>query len=141
AWLMTSSIGRELIDAMVITGKNLTIQETAGGNSTSYNPDADSWENTDGTPGRGADITINYNTVEQNPYGGAEPWMTRPPAIGLAHEMIHGWTGMIGTRARGTTGGVNRRELQATGLGAYANAIFTENRFRAAFGLPLRPRY
>jgi NleD-like pathogen effector protein (putative zinc metallopeptidase) len=141
AWLCSQSVGVELVEAIVASGKNLTIQATGGGNTTSYNPDADSWPKADGSPGAGANATISYNTAELNPYGGTEVWMTRPPAIGLAHEMVHAWTAMIGTRAPGETGGVRNRELQATGLGAYAGAVYTENRFRAAFGLPERPRY
>jgi hypothetical protein len=141
AWLMTADLGRELLDAITATGKTLTIEPTAGGNTTAYNPDGDSYENADGTPGAGANVTIGYNTTEWNPYGGVEDWMRRPPAIGVAHEMVHAWTGMIGTRARGETGGVRRRELQATGLDEFAGVRFTENRFRAAFGMPLRPHY
>ncbi len=141
SWLLTQSVGMELIEAIVGSGKQLTIRESKGGNTTSYNPNPDSFERPDGTRGPGANVTIGYNTREWNPYGGDEEWMTRPPAIGLAHELVHAWTGMIGTRALGETGGVNRRELQATGLGEFANSVFTENRFRGAFGLPLRPRY
>lgn len=141
AWLMTQPVGMEMIEAMVATGKTLTISETGSGNTTGYDPDADSWPKADGTPGNGSNCRIAYNPGQWNPYGGAEAWMTRPPAIGLAHEMVHAWTGMTGTRAAGLTGGVKNRELQATGLGAYANAIYTENRFRVAFGLPERPRY
>ncbi len=141
AWLMTQPIGMEMINAMVATGKTLTISETSSGNTTGYDPDADSWPKADGTAGNGANTRIAYNPGVWNPYGGTDAWMSRPPAIGLAHEMVHAWTGMTGTRAAGLTGGVKNRELQATGLGAYATAIYTENRFRAAFGLPERPRY
>lgn len=141
AWLMTQNIGRELLEAIAWTDCELTIQETNGGNACSYNPDADSWENPDGTPGPGANITVEYNPQEWNPYGGNENWMTRPPPIGLAHELVHAWTGMTGMRARGETGGVRRRELQATGLGEYTRLVYTENRFRAAFNLSPRPRY
>jgi Effector protein len=141
AWLLTQSVGQELVESMVGTGKTITIRESGGGNTTAYASNADSYERADGTPGPGSNTTVNYNTGEWNPYGGTEAWMSRPPAIGLAHEMVHAWTGMNGTRARGETAGVNRRELQATGLGEFSSAALTENRFRAAFGLPLRPRY
>ena len=145
AWILTSSVGGEFFEAMAKSGNKMTIKETTGGNATSYNPDADSWEKDDGSPGKGCDVTVKYNPGEWNPYGDTEEWMTRPPAIGMAHEMVHGWTGMIGTRAKGTVdvGGVTekRREMQATGLGDWEKAKFTENRFREAFGLPLRPRY
>lgn len=141
AWLLTVSVGRELLDAMVASGKTVTIDATAGGNSTGYANNPDSYERADGTPGSGCNTTVSYNTGEWNPYGGTEAWMRRPPAIGLAHEMIHAWTGMTGTRALGSDGGVSRREQQATGLGTFSVAAMTENRFRAAFGLPQRPRY
>lgn len=141
AWLMTQSVGQELVDAIVGSGKKLKIEATTGGNETAYEPNDDSYERPDGSPGPGADVTIGYNTQEWNPYGGDEPWMIRPPAIGLAHEMVHAWSGMTGVRALGETDGVRRRELQATGLGEFANAAFSENRFRAAFGMPLRPEY
>lgn len=145
AWILTSSVGGEFFDAMAKSGNKMTIEETSGGNATGYDPDADSWEKDDGSPGKGCDVSIDYNPGEWNPYGDTEEWMTRPPAIGLAHEMVHGWTGMIGTRAKGTVdvGGVTekRREMQATGLGDWEKAKFSENKFRAAFGLPLRPRY
>jgi len=141
AWLLTESVGQELVESMVRTGKTVTIKETGSGNATGYASNADSYEREDGTPGPGSNTTVEYNTGEWNPYGGTEAWMNRPPAIGLAHEMVHAWTGMNGTRALGKTAGVNRRELQATGLGEFSSAALTENRFRAAFGLPLRPRY
>ena len=145
AWILTSSVGGEFWDAMAKSGHKMTIEETSGGNATGYDPDADSWEKDDGSPGKGCDVSIDYNPGEWNPYGDTEEWMTRPPAIGLAHEMVHGWTGMIGTRAKGTVdvSGVTekRREMQATGLGDWEKAKFSENKFRAAFGLPLRPRY
>lgn len=141
AWLLTQSVGQELVESIVRTGKTITIKEAGGGNTTAYASNADSYERADGTPGPGSNTTVNYNTGEWNPYGGTDAWMRRPPAIGLAHEMVHAWTGMNGTRALGTTDGVNRRELQATGLGEFSSAALTENRFRAAFGLPLRPRY
>jgi hypothetical protein len=141
AWLLTQSVGRELVDSIVGTGKTITIKQTGGGNATGYASNADSYERADGTPGPGSNTTVDYDTGEWNPYGGTDAWMRRPPAIGLAHEMVHAWTGMNGTRALGATAGVNRRELQATGLGEFSGAALTENRFRAAFGLPLRPRY
>jgi hypothetical protein len=141
-WLMTSGVGQDLINQITERSFTVTITEVSGGNVTSYNPDAGSWEDSSGKPGPGADASIGYNPVEINPYGGADPWMTRPPAIGLAHEMVHAWTAVHGTRAQGVdAAGTNRRELQATGLGEFKDVKISENRFRAAFGLPLRPTY
>jgi hypothetical protein len=142
AWLMTQAVGQELINDIVASGKQLTIRKTERGNSA---PPV-SWEgvyiNEDGTPGAGNDVVINYNPVNWNPYGGDEAWMTRPPAIGLAHEMVHAWTAMTGIMAReDPDAAVRPLEEQATGLGAYRDARHTENRFRRAFGMPERPEY
>ncbi|HRQ36769.1 MAG TPA: M91 family zinc metallopeptidase [Chloroflexota bacterium] len=143
-WLMTSGVGQELVQEIQDSPHTVTIQVGGGGNATSYNPDADSYERPVSPPeaGPGANVTITYNPNVLFIKSGALDWHHRPPAIGLAHEMVHAWTGVYGTRALGTdAAGVKRRELQATGLGEFVAARITENRFRAAFGLPLRPVY
>lgn len=141
AWLMTQPLGMELVDEIVASGHDLTIESTSGGNAMTFTTDG--YELADGSPGPGSDASVEYNTEEWNPYGGPEDWMQRPPAIGLAHELIHAWTAMAGICAKGTDAdsGVNRRELQATGLDEFESFRITENRFRAAFGLPARPEY
>jgi len=143
AWLLTSGVGRSLIDGIQSSSHNVSIQERAGGNATGYGSD-DSYERntTPPTPGTGSNATVYYNPNVLQIGDGSASWMTRPPAIGLAHELIHAWTGVKGTRARGNdTDGNRRRELQATGLGEFRNAVISENRFRAAFGLPRRTEY
>ncbi|GIK55932.1 MAG: LysM peptidoglycan-binding domain-containing protein [Chloroflexi bacterium] len=143
-WLMTSGVGQMLVQEIQDSPHTVTIQMGGGGNATSYNPDADSYERPVSPPeaGPGANVTITYNPNTLFIKDGTLDWHHRPPAIGLAHEMVHAWTGVYGTRALGTdAAGVNRRELQATGLGEFATARITENQFRAAFGLPLRPVY
>lgn len=143
-WLMTSGVGQELIRELQDAPHTVTIQVTAGGNATSYSPDADSYERPISPPeaGPGANVTVSYNPNTLFIKDGSLDWHHRPPAIGLAHELVHAWTGVYGTRALGEdSAGVRRRELQATGLGEFTTARLTENRFRAAFGLPLRPVY
>lgn len=143
-WLMTSGVGQELVQEIQDAAHTVTIQVGGGGNATSYNPDADSYERPVSPPeaGPGANVTVTYNPNTLFIKSGTLDWHHRPPAIGLAHEMVHAWTGVYGTRALGTdAAGVRRRELQATGLGEYADARMTENRFREAFGLPRRPVY
>jgi hypothetical protein len=156
-WLMTSGPGQDLVNS--ITARSFTLTIKKGDNGTGYNPDADSWERVDdGTPstsgtgtmsktipGPGANTTISYDphndrTVPPPPDKPDEAWMTRPPAIGLAHEMVHAWSGIYGMRAKGydASGWMPRKESQAIGLGEWERAAFTENRFRAAFGMPLR---
>lgn len=143
-WLMTSGVGQELIREIQEAGHDVAIVETGGGNGASYIPNADSWETEDvpPRPGPGSDVSVSFNPNRLFIKDGSLDWHNRPPAIGLAHEMVHAWTGVYGMRARGRTDeGVKRRELQATGLGEFADNRLTENRFRAAFGLPPRPEY
>lgn len=138
AWLQTQPVGEELLAAMAKTGKQVFIVWYPGNNSTHYpDEEEDSFPIDKDTPGPGTNAKIKYNPERMKIHDGTEPWMRRPPAIGLAHELVHAWRAMTGTRARG---GEQQRERQATGLGAFEEAEFTENRFRAAFGLPARPR-
>jgi hypothetical protein len=142
-WLMTSSVGQDLVREIQESAHTVTIKQGAGGNATSYSPDADSYERPVSPPeaGPGANVTISYNPSILFIKDGSLAWHHRPPAIGLAHEMVHAWTGVYGTRALYETAGVKRRELQATGLDEFATARLSENRFRVAFGLPERPVY
>jgi len=142
-WLMTSSVGQDLVREIQESAHTVTIKQGAGGNATSYSPDADSYERPISPPeaGPGANVTISYNPSILFIKDGSLAWHHRPPAIGLAHEMVHAWTGVYGTRALYETAGIKRRELQATGLDEFATARLSENRFRAAFGLPERPVY
>ena len=143
-WLMTAGIGQQLIQEIQAADHNVEIIETEGGNGAGYDPDADSWETTDTPPerGPGSNVTVHFNPNRLFIKDGSLDWHHRPPAIGLAHEMVHAWSGVYGMRARGEDEhGVRRREQQATGLADHADNALTENRFRAAFGLPLRPVY
>ena len=48
---------------------------------------------------------------------GADPWMKRPPIVGLYHELVHAYNAATGSMQPGvTTGGVELVELQAVGL-------------------------
>jgi hypothetical protein len=51
----------------------------------------------------GSDVLVQYdNTLRHVPLDGNEGWMKVPPAIGLAHdELVHAWTAMGATAARG----------------------------------------
>ena len=143
-WLMTTGVGQDLIEEIQNSSHQVTIEETTSYPSTQYSPDADSWEipGSPPTPGPGSDVIVLYNPNFRLPNNGPQDWRSMPPAIALAHEMVHAWTGVHGTRAVGNdAAGVKRRELQAVGIGEFSNARLSENRFRAAFGLPLRPVY
>jgi len=129
AWLQTQPLGADLIAEIFKTGKVALILETPGLNRTVYgDPKAAS------TPGAGSDVRIDYDPGLEVLGDGSQAWMHRPPAIGLAHELVHAWTGMNGTRAPDE----DASERQAEGVGEFADDAFTENRFRAAFGLAPR---
>src|SRR4029453_9468480 len=126
--------GRGLMEAIVNTGKTLTLNQASdlsGISDTQFDLIDDAQESPSGTPGRGSNASIRYNLGRWGQYDGSEPWMKRPPAISLGHELVHAWRGMSGTLARK----VGARESQAIGLGEFANAPFSENRFREQLGL------
>lgn len=144
AWLMTVDVGVELIDKIQAADHNLKFKITSSGNEAVPDSFDDSFEKetTPPTANKGSNVTVLFNPHRMHIKDGTLDWHKRPPAIGLAHEMIHAWTCMEGILLRGTNAeGTMNAELQTVGLGKYKNDVITENRFRAAFGLPERPEY
>ncbi len=142
AWLMTSSAGQELLSDLQDAIHVCTIKKIAGGNSvTGFGDGAWETETSPPLPGGGSSCTLNYNPTRLWVGDGTEAWHHRPPAIGLAHELVHVWAVFQGALPRGRTEGTRNAELMAVGLGDYKKIKLTENRFRQAFGLPLRPVY
>ncbi|QFT30903.1 PAAR motif protein [Labrenzia sp. THAF82] len=79
--------GAKLLTDLHNSGKTITIKETTGGNKvTGFTNDGKL--DSSGNPGSGCDTTVHYNP-NRTSYGTAQPWQTRPPEIGLAHELIH----------------------------------------------------
>lgn len=91
--------------------------------------------------------------VSYNPYtehiGGTEAWSTRPPAIGLAHELIHADHTVNGNRGSGTapndskpnpTGGpiphTRVEELNTTGIPPHDTQPYSENSIRSEWHEP-----
>lgn len=65
---------------------------------------------------------------------------TRPPFIGLAHELIHAWHNAKGTKKQD----YDDEENFTVGLGAYmlpTLGSITENMIRLEHGVPIRHRY
>lgn len=142
--------GQSLLATMDNSGRTTTIKETSGGNSAAPDNRADAWFNTDGTPGKGTNGTVNYNTTRTSL--GSEEWMTRPPSVALFHEMVHASDYNNGTLALGEKNGTNNRETSAVGLPidldqnpATPDVVQPgrpgENVFRDDLNLPTRPRY
>ena len=79
--------GAKLLADLHKGDKTITIKETAGGNKVNGFT-ADGKVGADGKPGSGSDSTVWYNPNRQS-LGNDQAWKTRPPEIGLAHELIH----------------------------------------------------
>ncbi|WP_428650948.1 M91 family zinc metallopeptidase [Roseibium sp.] len=79
--------GAKMLYDIQNSGKTVTIVETSGGNEvTGFT--ADGMVDGSGNPGSGSNSTVHYNP-DRTSIGSEEPWMTRPPEVGLAHEMAH----------------------------------------------------
>ncbi len=92
--------------------------------------------------GAGSNTTIRYNP-DLSIIGSAEAWQRQPPAIWLAHELIHADDAAYGRMDPEQKDGVRNYERQAVGLPPYESKEFTENRLRAEWSEPQppRPRY
>jgi hypothetical protein len=92
--------------------------------------------------GGGSNTTINYNP-DLSVIGFSEAWQRQPPAIWLAHELIHADDAAYGRMDPEMIEGVRNYERQAIGLPPYEMKEFTENRLRAEWSepQPARPRY
>ncbi len=159
--LNQTATGKGLIESIDDSGKKVTISSPApgkGNTEVAANWDDGLYDFTKNKPGPGSDSTVSFNP-DRNKING-EDWMTRDPAIGLGHELIH-----ANNDANGTTDGRNSvtykgadnknysapgYELQAVGLGPYKNEPHTENKLRKDFddggvstegGEKQRPRY
>jgi hypothetical protein len=92
--------------------------------------------------GAGSNTTIKFNP-DLSSIGTAAAWQRQPPAIWLAHELIHADDAAHGRMDPEMTDGVRNYERQAIGLPPYEMKEFTENRLRAEWGepQPARLRY
>jgi hypothetical protein len=136
--------GQRMLRGLDGSGKKTQIDATQQGNAAEA-PGAtygDVAVKADGTRGPGANATVHFNTSRTN-LGGGEDWMTRPPVVGLFHELAHAHDFTNGEFNLGTTQGVPNGELAATGLPHVGPAPHrpAENDLRNELNLPRRPRY
>ncbi len=159
--LNQTETGKGLIESIGDSGKKVTIiAPDPGKGNTEF---AANWNDglydfTNDKPGPGSDSTVKFNP-DRNKLNG-EDWMTRDPAIGLGHELIHAHHD-----ANGTTDGRDNvaykdadnknqtapgYEVQTVGLGPHKDEPYTENKLRKDFddggvstegGEKQRPRY
>jgi uncharacterized Zn-binding protein involved in type VI secretion len=140
--LAATPTGADLINTLNGPGRGpVTIVETTGGNSVDgVGPQG--YQQADGSNGTGSGSTLHYNPNRTQIGDGSEAWMTRPPEVGLGHELVHCEQAQDGTWSdTNMHGGVLDDELAAAGLPPFEDNPHTENRIRREMGQPNRPRY
>jgi type VI secretion system secreted protein VgrG len=141
--------GAAMLKAIDNNGKTVTIVKTDNGNAAGNYDNADGrFKKADGTAGDGTNVTVFYNPDREKI--GDEPWETRPPAIGLGHELVHAEQAQRGGMSRGEADNDNRpdpadptkkaqenvRELEAAGIPPHDNQPFNENKMRKEWHPP-----
>jgi RHS repeat-associated protein len=104
----------------------ILIGTTSSGNS--YHPKSST--NSSCRPGT---VSFNPNLIIIG--NGKEPWMIRPPEVGLSHELVHAYHDIAGTLGSTTS------EEENTTVGVSGISLYTENDIRNDYDLPRRPRY
>ncbi|MBS7610177.1 PAAR domain-containing protein [Candidatus Bathyarchaeota archaeon] len=144
--LMRQPSGRQLIEAINSNPNQVTIRETSNGNV--YNADSidHAYRQPGDAPSKGSSGVIEYNPERTQVGDGAEPWETRPPEVGLQHELYHSYQGQLGTLTRGRVSsgefqGTRNTEMDAVGLGPSSGNPMTENALRSDMHEPPRERY
>jgi uncharacterized Zn-binding protein involved in type VI secretion len=130
--------GAAMLKSIDDSGQQVTIKATTGGNGAAPLDRANAQRKADGSPGSGSGSTVSFNPDRGTIGDGSEPWMTRPPAVGLAHELVH-----AEHSAHGTNDFTPAGEDMAVGVAPYENQPFTENKIRDEWNpkQPQRPHY
>jgi len=141
--------GKTPLNSLHASGKCVTIAYAMGGNEVGeYDAPAERFFQEEGVPGAGTNCCIGYNPTLETI--GNEPWATRPPAIALAHELIHAEQAAYGRMVRGraqnglspTTPNPHQapeadvRELEAVGVPPHNHYVVNENKIRSEWNPP-----
>jgi len=138
--------GKKLLESLDDSGKHITIKPVKNkkqGNSCSPNNFSDGFFGSDGKPGKGTDSDVYFNSDRKKI--GTQKWEKRPPAIGLAHELIHADQAAHGTFSSGEVDNDNKRdpsdpikivkerklEVETVGISPNDKRDFTENKIRS----------
>jgi uncharacterized Zn-binding protein involved in type VI secretion len=84
--IKSTPTGKAMLEALEKSGKTVTIKPTTGGNGVT-GLSSGAFKNVDGTKGTGSGSTVSYNPKKKKI--GNKRWEKRPPAVGLAHELVH----------------------------------------------------
>jgi Effector protein/RTX calcium-binding nonapeptide repeat (4 copies) len=155
--LLSLPDGRRLLSALDSAGQAVSITQTAGGNETTILDPATAFLGAGGVHGAASATVISYNPYETTIEGGRQTWQSRPPIVGLYHELVHALNAATGTMQPGkTASGVLKLEYQAVGLPFKGipfrwsptapldlgnPPVFTENGLRSLLGIARRTAY
>jgi hypothetical protein len=141
--------GKVLLNSLHASGKCINITYAMGGNEVGeYDAPAERFFKEEGVPGAGTNCCIGYNPTLETI--GNEPWATRPPAIALAHELIHAEQAAYGRMIRGRAQNglpstmlnphrapeADIRELEAVGVPPHDHYAVNENKIRSEWNPP-----
>jgi len=135
AQINSTPTGAGLLKSIDNAAQPVTISKTSGGNGASPIDGTRAVPGPDGTPGPGTGSNVSYNPDRTQIGDGSQPWHTRPPAIGLAHELMHANHSANGTNDFTPTG-----EDMVVGNPPHDSEPFTENKVRSEWNPPQPPR-
>jgi type VI secretion system secreted protein VgrG len=140
--------GPALLADLKDSKKTVTIKEADKGNSC-RRASNDANVKADGTPGKGADSTVSFSPDKNSTSKGK-----RPPAIGLAHELIHAAHNAKGTRDASMVDNDKKpdpadpskiaqhkkEEIRTVGIAPFDKEPYSENSLRSEWPQPQPPR-
>ncbi len=144
--LSQTANGQALLRHIDSNPNPIDIVESTSGNGFSATNHGGAHRSVGAPASSGSGGTIRFNPNRTQIGDGLDPWETRPPMVGLHHELFHAYQAQRGTLTTGTVGtgtfaGTRHTDMEAVGLGPHAGDPMTENALRSELGEPIRPRY
>lgn len=136
-FLSTTNTGRQIIARLAASGQTISFEPTDNGNKES------------GGIFSGATVYYNPDRVIQS-QDASGAWSSRPPVVGLAHEMVHAMGDVeenappydeIDPAPPPSEPNIKREEARAIGTGSYTGTSPSENSLRTDMGLPQRANH
>jgi len=137
--------GKAMLESIEKSGKKVTIKPTTGGNSETEADPSKAYfaDEAKGKAGPGTDSTVYFNPDRDTI--GTQKWEKRPPAVGLAHELVHSEQAVNGTTKKGQAANDAKKdpsdpkktattevyELETAGIPPHDKYPYNENKFRS----------
>src|ERR1700676_421371 len=125
--------GAAMLSNLCNGSNTVNIKQTSGGNGADPDDSSKAQRKADGSPGDGTGSTVHFNPTKTQIGDGSQPWMNRPPCVGLGHELVHAYHS-----ANGTNDFSSKGEDMAVGLPPYDKEPISENTMRSEWN-PKQP--